>query len=181
MSNNKDIVRSYFQDRSTYQHNNTSMKIKTLAEIDMIYENDDSNRNGSIIVPLFTSNDREKQLYRSISNDTHCFNVVNYQIPHSQTAHIPNLALENSNKQQDKQPMFPKLTPRSNTAVKSFPFLTPRSLSSNVDNNSPMPTIRTSLKPMSSSLTKSLQTKIPNVSTEDKKKIQPIKPVPYRE
>ncbi|CAF1109005.1 unnamed protein product [Rotaria sordida] len=154
MTDNKDIIRSYLQDRSTCQHSNTSTKTKKLREINMTFENDYTNRNDSIIIPLFTSKDGEKQLYRSISNDTHCFNVINYQIPHSQTTPILNLALENSTKKQDKQPMFPKLTPKLNTSVKTFPILTSRSISSSVDNKSSMPTIRTSLKSMPSSPTK---------------------------
>ncbi|CAF4926576.1 unnamed protein product [Rotaria sp. Silwood1] len=181
MTNNKDIVRSYLQDRSTSQHNNTSMKTKSLTEINTICENDYSNRHDSMITPLFIAKDREKQVYRSISNDTHCFNVVDYQIPYSQATHIPNLILENSNKQQDKQPMFPKLTPRTKTSIKTFPLLIPKSISSNVDNNSSMPTIRTSLKPISSALKKSLPTKIPNVSTEDQKKLETTKHLHYQE
>jgi hypothetical protein len=118
MTDDRDIVRGYSQDKQIYRHDSISMKTNSLTQYRRTSENYYSNRNCPEIISLFALtnrhlDNREKQIYHSVSNDTHYFSRINYPIQSSAPTPIPNLVLENNN-QQDKQLKFPKVTPRVN-------------------------------------------------------------------
>jgi len=114
MADDKGIARAYSQDRQIYRNDLISIKRKTSTQITRTTENYYSNRNCPEILSLFAItnkqlDNRKNQIYHSTSNDTHYFNMINYQIQSPPATPILNLVLENDN-QQDKQTKFPKVT-----------------------------------------------------------------------
>jgi hypothetical protein len=114
MTDDKGISRTYSQDRQTYRHNSISITRRTSTQSTRTSEKYSSNRNYPEILSVLTLTnkhleDREKQIYHSLSNNTHYFNTINYPIQSPPTTSVHNLVLE-----KDKQPKFPKVTPRVN-------------------------------------------------------------------
>jgi len=120
MTDNRDIIRGYSQERRIYRRENISDKANSSIKLNLTSENYYSNRNCPEILSSFdlTNRNSDERIYHSITSDTHHFTKINYPIQSSPSAPtMSNLALNNKNKQ-DKEPMFPKLTPR--VCIKDF-------------------------------------------------------------
>jgi hypothetical protein len=121
MTDRNISLRGSSQDRPTYRHTSISIDTNTLTKINIKSENYYSNRNCPEMLSLFASKNkrldyRVNQIHNS--NDVHNFQTINYSIESSPTSPIPNQGLEN-----DKQPMFPKVTPRVNLKSLDLSFL----------------------------------------------------------
>ncbi|CAF3360434.1 unnamed protein product [Rotaria socialis] len=105
MTNNKESIRCYSPDKSISRHNRISVKTKLLTPINLTFKNFHSNRNSSTIASFTSLKDREKQIYRSISNDPQHSNMINYVIA-SISPPTTNLPLENNNNTQTNTQCF---------------------------------------------------------------------------
>jgi len=120
MTDNRDVIRGYSQDRRIHRRENISDKANSSIKLNLTSENYYTNRNCPEILSSFdlTNRNSDERIYHSITSDTHHFTMINYPIQSSPSALTSsNLALNNKSKQ-DKEPMFPKLTPR--VCIKDF-------------------------------------------------------------
>ena len=90
MSDDRDIVRGYSEDRRVYHHKSHPIENKTSTKINL------SQRNSSEMLSLFSSSikrlDRlELATYRSIVNDQADFHMINYPIQSRPPTPVPNI------------------------------------------------------------------------------------------
>jgi hypothetical protein len=121
MTDDRDIVHAYSQDRQRYRHRSLSIKTRTSASINVTSENYYTNRNCPEMLSLFALSNkkfdnREKQTIRSSTNDRHNFHLINYEFQPPSTPHMISIPMDNDIK--DKQPILPTLTPR--VSIKTF-------------------------------------------------------------
>lgn len=120
MTDGRDVVRGYSEDRYVYRHNSISAANQQPSKsFRNRGENYYSNRNCPEILSVFAlqqrcSNDREKEIYYSFSsNDDHYFNMINYPIESSSRTPLPNSKLLNDISQTTiQETKFPQLTTR---------------------------------------------------------------------
>ena len=117
MTEDRNVVRAYSEERHVYRHNFSSAKRQLSTSFQSTGENYYSNRNCPEILSLFAlqqrrSNDREKEIrYSLTANDDHHFNMINYPIQSPAMTPIP--ALPNDISQATiKETKFPQLTSR---------------------------------------------------------------------
>lgn len=123
MADDRNVIHGYSKDRRIYQHKNISDKANTTTKLDFTSEKCCAKRNCPEVLSLFVltnkdSKEREKRIYQSMTSDTNDFGMINYPLQSSSSIRTnSNLAVDNQNKQ-NKEPMFPKLTPR--VCIKDF-------------------------------------------------------------